>query len=98
MGGAIRFHFAPHGIRLGAWSSLPQQVIRLGWLKTTGETLYEEVVVRQYPQPNARLLAGNDAELDWTDVEDDIELKTEAEGTKLLTIAKVQDILVIWWG
>jgi hypothetical protein len=53
----------------------------VGWrqLKTTGETLSENVIATQYAWVNIGILAGNDPVLDTTEVENDVELKSEAE-------------------
>jgi len=83
----------PHGVGVEASFSLGRDVI--GWRKskTTGETLCEKVVVRQFARANNRTLAGTDPELDTTNTENDYEMKKEAEERKLHRIAKVHDFL-----
>jgi len=51
-------------------------------VKTTGETLREKVVVRQFPRANNGILAGTDRELDTPHTENDSEMKKEAEQRK----------------
>jgi hypothetical protein len=67
-------------------------------LKTTGETLCEKVVVRQYECANNGILAGDNPVLDTTEAENDIELKTEAEDSQWHRMAKVHDFLEMWQG
>jgi len=64
--------------------------------KTTGETLRETVVVRQFARANDRFLAGTEAELDATKTENDSEMKTDAEERKSDRMVKVHDILEMW--
>jgi len=92
------FSTIPHGVRVEASFPLGQDVI--GWRQsnTTGETLQEKVVVRQYARANNRILAGNDPVLDRSEAENDLELKREAEERKLHRIAKVHDFLEMWQG
>jgi len=87
------FSIIPHGVRVEASFSLGRDVI--GWRKskTTGETLCEEVVVRQFAQANNGILAGTDPELDTTNTENDSEMKKEAEERKLHRMAKVHNFL-----
>jgi len=72
----------------------------IGWRqsKTTGETLREKVVVRQFARANNRILAGTDPELDTTNTENDSEMKKEAEERKLHRMAKVHNFLEMWQG
>jgi len=72
----------------------------IGWRqsKTTGETLREKVVVRQFAPAINGILAGTDAELDPTNTENDSEMKKEAEERKLHRMAKVHNFLEMWQG
>ena len=72
----------------------------IGWRqsRTTGETLREKVVLRQFARANNRLLAGDDPELDSTSADHDMEMKREAEQKKLHRMAKVHDFLEMWQG
>jgi len=72
----------------------------IGWrqLKTTGETLCEKVVVRQFARANNGLLAGDDPVLDPSSTDNDMEIKREAEEKKLHRMAKVHDFLEMWQG
>ena len=67
-------------------------------VKTTGETLREKVVVRQFPRANNGILAGTDRELDTPHTENDSEMKKEAEQRKSHWMAKVHDFLEMWQG
>jgi len=88
----------PHGVGVEASISLGQDV--LGWRQsnTTGETLRENLVVRQYAPANSGLLAGDDPVLDPNSTENDMELKREAEEKKSHRMAKVHDVLEMWQG
>ena len=87
------FSLIPHGVGVETSFSLGQDVIGWRQLKTTGETLCEKVVVRQFARANIRILAGTDPELDNLNTENDSEMKKEAEERKLHRIAKVHDLL-----
>ena len=71
---------------------------RLEAVQTTGETLREEVIVRQFAQPNDMISASADAELDTTNTENDSEMKKEEEEMKLQRLAKVHKFLEMWQG
>jgi len=58
------FSTIPHGVGVEASFSLGRDVIGWRQLKTTGETLREKVVVRQFAGANNCLLAGDDLLLD----------------------------------
>jgi len=92
------FSIIPHSVGVEAISSLGRDVI--GWRQstTTGETLREMVVVRQYAQANNGILAGDDPVLDRSETDNDLELKREAEERKLHRTAKVHDFLEMWQG
>jgi hypothetical protein len=57
----------------------------IGWRqsKTTGETLGEKVVVRQFARANNGFLAGDNPILDPSSTDNDMETKREAEEKKL---------------
>jgi len=88
----------PHGVGVEASFSRGRDVIGWRQSKTTGETLWEKVVVRQYARANNGILAGDDTGLDRSEFNNDLELKKEAEEKKLHRMAKVQDILEMWQG
>jgi len=92
------FSIMPHGVGVETSFSLGQDVI--GWMqsKTTGETIREKVVVRQYAPANNGILAGDDPVLDRSESDNDMELKSEAEEKKLHWVAKVHDVLEMWQG
>jgi hypothetical protein len=87
------FSIIPHGVRVEASFSLGQDVINWRQSKTTGETLRERVVVRQFARAINGILAGTDAELDTIYTDNDSERKNEAEESKLHRMAKVHDFL-----
>jgi hypothetical protein len=92
------FSIIPHGVGVETSFSLARDVI--GWRQsnTTGETLREKVVVRQFAHANNRILAGTDPELDTMNTENDSEMKKEAEELKLHRMGKVHDLLELWQG
>jgi len=73
------FSTIPHGVGVEASCSLGRDVIRWRQSKTTGESLRENVVARQYAPVNNGILAGNNPVLDTTNTENDSEMKKEAE-------------------
>jgi len=58
------FSITPHGVGIVASFSLGRDVIEWRQSKTTGKTLREKVVVRQFSRANNGILAGTDPELD----------------------------------
>jgi len=92
------FSIIPHGVRVEASFSLGWDVIGCRQSKTTGETLREKVVVRQFARANNGILECTDPELDTTNTENDSEIKKEAEKRKLHRMAKVHDFLEMWQG
>jgi hypothetical protein len=78
--------------------SLGRDVIGWRQSKTTGKTLHKKVVVRLFAQANNMILAGTDPELDTTNTENDLEMKTEVEEGGLHRMAKVHDFLEMWQG
>ena len=77
------FSIIPHGVGVEASFSLGRDIIGWRQSKTTGETLREKVVVRQFAQANIWILAGADPDLDTMNTENDSEMKKEAEERKL---------------
>jgi len=92
------FSIIPHGIGVEASFSLRRDVI--GWKQsiTTGGTLREKVVVRQFAEANTGILAGTDSKLDTTNTDNDSEMKKEAEEPKLHRMAKDHHFLDMWQG
>ena len=86
----------PHGVGVEASFTLGRDVIGWRQSKTTGETLWEKVVVRQYVRANNGILAGDEPVLDRSETDNDSEFKPEAEETKLHRMAKVHDVLEMW--
>jgi len=93
-----RFSIIPHGVGGEANYSLGRDVIGWRQSKTTGETLHEKVIVRQFARANKRILAGTDPELGTPNTENNSQMKKEAEKRKLHRIAKVHDFLEMWQG
>jgi len=92
------FSIIPHHVRVEASSSLGRDVIGRRQSKTTAQTLQEHVVVRHLAQANNGLLAGDDPALDTANTDNHLEMKREAEESKLHRMAKVHDILEMWQG
>jgi len=85
-----------HGVGVEASFSLGWDDSGCRQSKTTGETLREKVVVRQFARPNNENLPGTDPELDNANTESDSEMQKEAEEWKLHRMAKVHDFLEMW--
>ena len=85
------FSIIPYAVRVESSFSLAQDVIGWRQSKTTGETLYDKVVVRQFARANNRYLAGDNPVLDITSTDNDMEMKREAEQKKSYRMAKVHD-------
>jgi len=92
------FSIIPHSVGVEASCSLGRDVIGWRQSKTTGETLRENVVVRQSARANNRLLAADDQVLDSSSTDIDMEMKTEAEERKLHRMAKVRNFVEMWQG
>jgi len=92
------FSIIPHHVGVEASSSLGRDVIGRRQSKTTAQTLQEHVVVRHLAQANNGLLAGDDPALDTANTDNHLEMKREAEESKLHRMAKVHDILEMWQG
>jgi len=93
-----QFSIIPRGVGVEASFSLGRDVIGWRQSKTTGETLREKVIARQFARANNRLLAGTGPELDTMNTENDSEMEKEAEERKLHRMAKVHDFLEMWQG
>jgi len=92
------FSIIPHGVGVEASFFLGRDVIGWRQSKSTGETLRDKVVARQFAQANNGILAGIDPELDNANTENDSEMKKEEEERKLHRMAKVHDFLEMWQG
>jgi hypothetical protein len=90
------FSIISHGVGVEASFSLSRDLIGWSQSKTTGETLRETVVVRQFARGTHGISVGTDSELDTNNTENDSEIKQEAEECKLHTMAKVHDFLEMW--
>jgi len=78
--------------------SLGRDVIGWRQSKTTGETLRDRVVVRQFVRADNRILSDNCATLDIAETENDLEMMKEVEERKLHRMAKVHNFLEMWQG
>jgi hypothetical protein len=69
----------------------------IGWRqsKTTAETLCKNTVMRQFARANDWILAGTNPELDTTNTENNLEMKTEAKGRMLHRLGKVHNFLAM---
>jgi len=92
------FSIILHSVGVEASFSRGQDVIGRRQSKTTGETVQERVVVRQYAHAYNGRLAGDDLVLNMSETDNDLELKREAEVRKLHRMAKVHDFLEMWQG
>lgn len=92
------FSVMPHGVGVEASFSLGRDVIGWRQSKTTGATLREKVVVRQFARANNGVLAGDEADSGPDALENNTEIKKEAEQKKLHRLAKVHDFLELWRG
>ena len=92
------FSTIPLGV--GVEASFPLGRDFIGWRlsKTTGETLYEKVVVRHFTQAHNEILVGDSPVSDMTNTEKDLEMKKAAAEKKLHRLAKVHDFLEMWQG
>ena len=87
------FSIIPHGVGVEASYSLSRDDISWRQSNSTGETLCENIVVRQFARANNRILAGVVPELDSMNTDNDSEMKKEAEESKLHRMTKVYDFL-----
>jgi hypothetical protein len=90
------FSIIPHGVGVEASFSLGRNAIGWRQSKTTGKTLGEKVVMKQFTRANNGILAGTDRELDTPHTENDSEMKKEVEERKLHRMAKVHHFLEMW--
>jgi len=92
------FSLIPYGVGVEASFSLGRDVIGWRLSKTTGETLRQIVVVRQFAKANNGILGGDNPVSDMTNTENDPERKKEVEEWKLHRMAKIHDLLDMWQG
>jgi hypothetical protein len=79
----------PHSVGVEASYSHGRDVIGWRQSKTTGQTLREKIIVRQFACNNNAILAGNCAALDTAETENDLKLKKETVEKILPKMAKV---------
>ena len=92
------FSIIPHHVRVEASISRGQDVIGWRQSKTTGGTLHEKGVVRQFAQAYNTSLAGAHTELDTPNSENYLERRKEAEERQLHRVTKVHNCLEMWQG
>jgi len=73
------FSIMPHGIGVDTSSSLGRDVIGRRQSITTGQTLHDKVVRRQFARVNNGILVADDLALDTTNTENDLEMQRQAE-------------------
>jgi len=67
------FSIIRRGVEVEASFSIGRDVIGWRQSETTGETLLERVIVREFARANDRIFAGADPSLDTTNTENDME-------------------------
>jgi len=92
------FPIIPHGAGVEASFSHGRDVIGWRQSKTTGQTLREKVIVRQFARANNGILAATDPEFDTINTQNYLEMKKEAQERKLHRMAKVHTVLEMWQG
>jgi len=92
------FSIIPHVVAVEASFSLGRDVI--GWRQsnTTGKTVCEKVVARQFACSKNGFLAGDNAGSGTPNTENNSETKKEAEERKLHRMFKVWEFLEMWQG
>jgi hypothetical protein len=88
----------PHGVGVEVRFSLCRDVIDWRQSTTTGNTLREQVVVREFVPANNGILEGAAPEMDTTNTENDTEMKTEAEDVDMHRMARVHGCLEMCLG
>jgi len=92
------FSIIPHGVGVEASFSLGRDEIGWRQSKTTGETLREKVIVREFARANNGISAGTHPELDTTNTENNSEMMKEVEERKSHRMAKIHDFFEMWQG
>jgi hypothetical protein len=90
------FPIIPHAVGVEASLSLGRDVIGWWQSKTTGKTLPEKVIVRQFARAINLILADTDPEMDTTNTENDLDMKKVAEASTLHRLPKVHNFLEMW--
>jgi len=92
------FSMIPHCAGLEASCSLGRGVIGWRQSETSGETLGEKVVVRQFAQADHSILVCDNPVSDTMNTENDSEIKKEVKEWKLHRMAMVHDFVEMWQG
>jgi len=87
-----------HYIEVESSISLQHDVICRWQSETTGDTLREQVIVREFAAAKNGISAGNDSALDRTNTGNDSEMNKKAEETTLHRMAKAHYFLEMWQG
>ena len=87
------FTIIPHAVRAVACFSVGRNMMRWRQSTTTGETLREKVVVRQFALTNNSLLTGDNLPVDTMNTDNGLETKREVEQNKLHRMPRVHDML-----
>jgi len=88
----------PHGVRVEASVSLGRDIN--GWRQciTTGMTLWERVVVRQFVQADNGILVGDCPSLNASQTENNLDFQKEVDERTLHKMAQVHGFLEMWHG
>ena len=73
------FSIIPHGVRVESSTSLVRDIFGCRESKTTAETLWKKVIVRQFGRANDRILAGEDPAVVMTYIANELERKRGVE-------------------
>jgi hypothetical protein len=92
------FSIIPHSVRVEVSFSLGQDMFGWRQSKTKGKTVHKQVVVRQFSRANNGILPGNNAVVDPSSTNNDMEMNREAEEKNLHQMAKVHNFLEMWQG
>jgi len=92
------FSIIPHSLGVESRFSLGRDVSGWRLSRTTGDTLRNKVVVRQCAQAYKAILPDNGTESHTTNTQNDSEMQTEAEESKLHRMAMVHDLFEMWQG
>jgi hypothetical protein len=70
----------------------------IGWMQTntTGETILEKVIVKQFAWANNGVLTGDHPALHTTSTDNDMEMKREEQQMKLHRMSMAHNVLDLW--
>jgi len=93
-----RFSVIPPAVGVESSFPLGRDVISWRQSATTGETLYEKVLVKLFALANHRILAADDPALDVTNTGNNSDIQKVAENSNFHLMPKVHDRLEMWQG